>query len=210
MNSSSRKSDLELHLLPKKKRLSQEKEIINPSNSAPPKQPFFKFMTFFDMWNLIKSINIRKDPLKSDDLPQPFNFCKVEQKVLDLEREWKRQLSKKQPSIINAVLLAFRKEILVVMTLCFLTISAKFFTLPLMGDIINNISIRNFGQETDLNALLWTSILFTIGTVILIVVQAWYWHLVSVIAATCRNTIIGFTYRKLQSVTLSSIQQINI
>jgi len=192
----------ELQLLPSKR--------SNSKDNAP-KSSFLSFITFFDMWNLVKSINSKRDPLQLNDLPPSFNFCNVEEKILALESEWASQFSKKKkPSIINATILAFRKEFLILVVLCFMTITLKFLTLPLMGIIINNISNRNFGQDSDFNSLLWSTIIFAIGTVIQALLYAWYWHLISVVTATIRNAIVGFTYRKLQQVTLSSIQQINV
>jgi len=55
-----------------------------------------KFITFFDIWSVIKRMNAKKGSLEPQDLPLPFEYCNVEKKIVMLDEQWNEELSKKR------------------------------------------------------------------------------------------------------------------
>jgi len=218
----SKTEDIELPLLSeqksrKKSSISKGKsnfvEFLDPRVSSQKyrkRLPFLSFVTFYDIWGLVRNINNKKEDVQPEDLPLPFEFCNVEEKIIALDAEWMKEISKKEPSIILAVLRAFKKEVGIISVLCFGLISIKLGSLPLMGDIIKSITEGNLGATKSLESMLISASLLSVCIIIGDVINAAYWHYTCVVASMVRNTMMGFTYKKLHSVTLSSIQQVNI
>jgi len=182
----------------------------SPANKYIKEISLVKFITFFDIWNVIKKMNAKKGQLDPKDLPLPFSYCNVEKKIVLLDNAWNEELSKNEPSIAKAILKSFKNEIIILFIISFVQITIKINVYPLLGIIINTVTSSNFGEQTDRSAMFLSSGALGIAVTVLALLNAWYWHFACIIAAGMRNTIIGFTYKKLQSVTLSSIQQINI
>jgi len=210
-------------LISKEEEESKQKEQPQPksyfteylSKDSPPSKylkemGLVKFITFFDIWSVIKRMNAKKGSLEPQDLPLPFEYCNVEKKIVMLDEQWNEELSKKEPSIVTALLKCFKREIIILFIISFVQITIKINVYPLLGIIINTVTASNFGEEIDRSRMFFSAGTLAFAVTALALLNAWYWHFACIIAAGMRNTIIGFTYKKLQSVTLSSIQQINI
>ena len=172
--------------------------------------PKLKMLTFLDMFSFAKIANRKQNALESGDLPLPFEYFNVEKKIIALDYNWSEQASKGKPSIVLSILKSFKKECTIIAILGFLYITARLISSILMGKIIENVTQSNFGAPMNKDEMLFTATILAIIMVVAVFLDAWYWHLANCIAVTIRNTIIGFSYKKLQSVALSSIQQINI
>jgi len=131
--------------------------------------------------------------------------------VIQLDEAWNlQQRQGNQPSIIKAVVQAFKKECLCAAFVCFMMINGKLYCSLLMGNFIRSITENNLGDDVDKGEIFFSAAMFGIVTAIIVFLENWYWHLAFLIATGIRNTIIGFTYKKLQSIALSSLQEINV
>ncbi len=188
-------------------------EFLDP-NCPPSKYiknlSLLKYLSFFDVLPLIKTANKKKEPLESSDLPLPFSYCNVEKKILDLDEQWNIELTKSHPNFIIALIKAYKKELFIWFLLCWSLVTVKIFSLPLLGNIINGITAKSFGSPVELSDLVWSGLMLVLATVFLTLVTSYYWHAACVMAANVRNTLMGFVYKKLQSVTLSSVQEISV
>jgi len=188
-------------------------EFLDP-NCPPSKYiknlSILKYLSFFDVLPLIKTANRKKTPLESSDFPLPFSYCNVEKKILDLDEQWSIELGKSHPNFIIALAKAYKKELIAMFLLAWSLVTVKIFSLPLLGNIINGITAKSFGSPVELSDLIKSGLMLAMATVYLTLVVSWYWHAACVMAANMRNTVIGFVYKKLQSVTLSSVQEISV
>jgi len=217
----SKKKSIEIPLLSKEERsnsAANEKktyftEFLDPS--CPPskyiiKPPMIKYLSFFDVLPLVRTAYRKRTPLESSDLPLPFTYCNVEKKILELDAQWNIELRKSHPSITIALVKAYKKELVVMFLLGWSLVTVKIFSLPLLGNIINGVTAKSFGSPVELSELIESGLWLTGATVYLSLVVSWFWHATCVIAANMRNAVIGFVYKKLQSVTLSSVQEISV
>jgi len=173
---------------------------------------FLKLVTFSDMFSFASRANAKSGQLNSEDLPLPFHHFNVEKKILSLDEEWTKEKSKSpnKPSIISAIARVYKKEALIIGSLGFFYVAARLIASLLTGSIIENVTASNLGTLMDKDQMIFKAVVLAIVMAIAVFLDAWYWHLAACTAVTIRNTIIGFVYKKLQSVALSSIQQINI
>ena len=183
--------------------------------SSPPskyiqKIPILKFITFFDVLPFIKLINTKPTEINISDLPLAYDFCNVNRKIVTLDAEWTLQLAKDKPSFINAVMKVFKKELLLLGLLGFILTTCKVVSSLLLGNIIREVTKGNFEGGMDQSYMLFLATLLGVASILFAFSNTWYWHLSGVVGAVMRNAITGFVYKKLQSVALSSLQEVNI
>lgn len=214
-------NDIELPLLSDHKKtpnapLKHKKKLIDffradsPPSKYIQKLPFFKFLTLSDIFPLIKLANSRPTNLTVDDLPFPFKFSNVEKKIIELDAEWEAGVKSNKPSIIRAVFNAYKREIAITLLLGFILISSKLTSALLLGKIINNITKSSFGMPMDYEGTFFLTCLLTMVSMVVMLCVAWCWHYIGIVCAQLRNVLVGFMYKKLQNVALSSLQEISI
>lgn len=76
------------------------------------KLSFFRFITLSDIWPLLKLANTKQGTLNINDLPKPFAFCNIENKIIALDAAWTESVKQNKPSFTRAILKAYKREII--------------------------------------------------------------------------------------------------
>ena len=182
----------------------------SPASKYIQKIPILKFLSFFDVLPFVKLINTKPTKITMSDLPLPFKFCNIDRKIIALDAEWTIQQAKDKPSFMNAVMKTFRKELLFMGFLGFVLTTSKLASSLLLGRIIQEVARSNSEGEMDQSYMLVLATLLSIASILFSFTMTWYTHYASIVSATMRNAVTGLVYKKLQTVALSSLQEINI
>lgn len=172
--------------------------------------PFFKWITFTDMIPHVKRMHDTSKEFGIDDIPNiEYKFC-IEPKVILLGRYWAEELKKKEPKFYRAVCKAFIKEIIQALALVTAENLSKIFYSIYMGKIISIITSNELAGVKLIDDLISSAIILSILVVVSIFAKSWFYFMVAPNLAKTRFAISSFLYKKLNSTSLASLQEIKV
>lgn len=198
---------------PKKDPNSHFINFFNPS--SPPskyiqKVPFFKWFTFLQVLPQIKTINRSNQKLTFQDVPSPETTYNVERKIIDLDYYWSQRCKSGDPSFYKALVQAFKKEIIIAMALSFLDCTARLCYSVFLGKIVNGITNKGQDAATNEEQILFSSFVLCALIIIAYMSVNWAFYYSFTSAAKARLSITGLLYKKLNSISLTSLHDFKI
>ena len=127
-----------------------------------------------------------------------------------LDQSWLGQKNPEKRSIITATVLAFKKEIILSVTLLVLTCTSHLITTLQLGYIINLITNHNLGIPIDYNELLPVTVSFAVTYFAAQFFETWLGYYDFIVGAEMRLAISGFIYKKLICISLTSLQEADV
>jgi len=214
--------DIELPLLEKTKSKGRSSSHfpINMEGAQPRYRKitnFFKYLTYTDMLPLSRFINKEPRPIKHTDLPSPYESLNIDKRVNRLDKAWSEETQKaeesfgaKSPSLMKALARSHQDDLIRSLIILFFHANGSLMSSLLLGKIMGTITSGSLDGDIDMETL----IMYTIGFAILafgaVVTDNWYAYDGFRLGASFRLTVTGFLYKKLNSVALSSLQEISI
>jgi len=217
------KNDIELPLLPKKRSLSKKNlskdailDIQHPyqnssydPNKYAPRPSFLRWITFTDVLPDIQRINNSEKPFEASDIPKPEFGNNVEFKTQELEQNWIQELNQENPSFIRALTKAFKKEIILSVTLIFIDGATKLYYSIYVGDIVRIISTSG-PTSSKKEELMFSAILLTLLVITSLAAKNWALYWIHLNLARARLAITGLLYKKLHATSLTSLHEIKL
>jgi len=181
----------------------------HPDKYAPP-APFLQWLTFSDMLPYVKQINNSQTKLKFQDLPKPEERFSIGNKLLELDSHWNKELENEKPSFAMALYKTFYGEFAQGTFLFLIDCTAKIFYSIYMGRIINVITQSNFGNGLNSGELQSSGIILSLLVIVSVMAKSWAIYIMAGLIGKARFSISGLLYKKLNSVSLTSIHEIKI
>lgn len=170
-----------------------------------------RYLTFTDVNLYVARINNQQNrPLEVRDLPLPYNHYNIIKKTAILEKEWNQELRKSNPSLIWALYRTYKDEFYNSGVMMFLVFLGRIFSTMTLGKTISYISEGTLEDELDKSGLIRQAIAFAIIFLFTNWLNTHYWSYIFILGARIRMSIVGLLFKKIQSVSLSSLQEINI
>ena len=225
MNQSSTKNDIELPLIrpsfSKESPLPQGQislDIQGPSKSPPlpydpqkysGKPPLIQWLTFTDMYSMLKQLNSKARPFEITDIPKPEFRFNVETKTQELEENWTKELQKKEPKFMRALLKTFQGEIIFAITFLFIDNATKLLYSIYVADIVKIISSPELSESRTAD-LLYSATMLSLLVVTSLFAKNWSLFVIHTNVARARLAIAGLLYKKLHSTSLTSLHEIKL
>jgi len=211
--------DLEAPLIDKKDRyggragsspFSQFLSSASPAHKYQVNYSIPKYLSFFDMIPYIKKINQASAPTKVDDLPLPYHNFNIEAKVMTLDAEWNKEKEKPNPNLVLALFRTYKHAFFSAGVIMLFTFVGRLLSTLMLGKIIDVITRKDLGLVFDADVLVARTVLFAIIFFVTNIINTHFWNHNIILAARVRLTITGLVYKKLQTIALSSLQEMNI
>jgi ATP-binding cassette, subfamily C (CFTR/MRP), member 4 len=171
---------------------------------------WFRYYTFLDLWPYINKINSTEKKITSKDLPLPTEVNNVENKLVLLDQIWAEEVNAGSPSLIRSIFKAYKREFLGKGLVMFSVFGGRLITTVLLGKIISAITTSAFHHTSEKDQLMNYAVAFSVVFLFVNVTNTNYWNSLYLYGARIRLTITGLVYKKIQSIALSSLQQLNI
>jgi len=171
---------------------------------------FFKAVTFLDVWERVLDSYRSPSPLKPNELPLPHMTRNVEESIVNLDKLWQHELTRRKPSLAQALYKCFKKEIWKCGFSLAISVSGRLFATLLLGSMINIITQLDLNDYADQARITSISVLFCVIVFFVLFFTANYWISGFSTGSKIRLTLLGFLYKKLHSVSLSSLHDYNL
>lgn len=169
-----------------------------------------KYLSFLDMIPFIKKINQATNATKVDDLPLPYHNFNIEAKVMTLDAEWNKEREKANPNLVWALYRTYKNAFFAAGVIMLFTFVGRLLSTLMLGKIIDVITRKDLGLEFDADILVGRTVLFAIIFCATNIINTHFWNHNIILAARVRLTITGLVYKKMQTIALSSLQEMNI
>jgi len=181
---------------------SPEKYIQKPN--------FLKMLTFTDIFPSIRQLN-QQTTFELKDVPRPDAYFNTERNVIELDYHWQKELqSNREPSLFNAIYNTYKKEWYTVLSLMFFDSTCKIAYTIYLGKFIRSITSSNLGGELDKDEIIISAIVVIVFNLLSFLPRNWYFFHIYSTAGRARLAITGFLYKKLNSISLTSLKELNL
>jgi len=167
---------------------------------------FLSYLTYFDVWNILKE----KPTPKTEDIPAPYDELRMENKIYELDKEWQKEVVLNSPDIGKALFRVFKDDIYKKLAYLFVCLCGRFFTILLLGKIIRIVAIKEFENEMDKEYVTKLAIAYAVVELLTKLALSYFLNTNQVLGAGLRLSLIGLLYKKLHSISLSHIKELNI
>ena len=167
------------------------------------------YVFFYDALPLARLINKSPNNIDKKSLPLPYTDYNIERKVFLLDQAWQAQSNKETRSIIKAIAVAFKKEFIISFILLMLTCTGHLVTNMMLGYIIDKITEHNIKESIVFEEILPIVLNFSVLYFLTQFCETWVGHFDFIIGAEIRLTLTGFIYKKINSISANSLQEIS-
>jgi len=178
---------------------------------------FFKYFFYTDMLPVAKFINSTNRPLNHKDVPAPYEDSNVHKKVIQLEKEWNEEVKKaqmtgesKNPSLLKVLLKSHSDDLVKNLILFFFQVNGYLMNSLLLGKIMGTITSGSLGGNIDIETLIIYTVGFAVISFGVLFFENWSDYDCYRLGASVRMAVTGLLYKKLNTVALSSLQEISI
>jgi len=167
------------------------------------------YVCFTDALPLARLINRTANNIDQKSLPLPYPDYNIERKVYLIDQAWQAQKDQETRSIIKATALAFKKELIISFILLILTCTGHLITNMTLGYIIDKITENNIKEDVVFDEIVPTTLNFAVLYFFTQFLETWIGHFDFIIGAEIRLALTGFIYKKINSISTNSLQEIS-
>ena len=172
---------------------------------------YLKYFFYTDMLPLMKKINEVKHPITSMDLPVPFETYNIEEKVSLLSKNWaKTKNGLLRSSIIKPLFESFTTEAIKNTICVFFLVTGQILSSLLLGKIMGVITSSSFDTSKDTHDLIMYTMGFAVFYLMGFLFDNWWIYYSTTMASSLRLSITSLVYKKLNTVSLSSVYHISM
>ena len=213
--------NIELPLLDKTRRADKDDnyscfpDFVEPSKKEERFKPmgsYFQIYTFLDVLPTTKELaKTEKRIIPPEMLPLPYSEeYNIEEKAFVLDKEWREEVKKPEPSLLSALYRTFKTEWYWRGFFSFLVGQTQFLSSILMGKMMNLITQKNLGDSVPLSETLSIAIVFAVVYFANQYLETLFFYLFQTMASRAKFSMMNLMYKKLNCVALNSLQQLNL
>jgi len=174
-----------------------------------PIKSYFEYLTFQDAVPTVKKINASNKTAVLEDIPFPFRNFNVPQKAIELDKNWQEETKSSNPSILRALYKTFKPLIWRDLLITFIMNNCHLIDTVLMAKIIRMITDFDASETDEKSAYLW-GICYAMLFLTKVALDNWFFYFNGSTNISIKFSIIALLYKKLNCVSLTSIQKMDI
>ena len=174
------------------------------------KSNFIQWLTFSDMLPHVKRMNQTGGKFGFEQIPNPEPKFRIGPKLLELDKHWQDELKSGKPSFSRALYHTFLKEAIQTVILVFIDNTTKMYCSIYMGRIIGIITSSDLGEAIESEELISSTGTLSILVIISVFARCWTYFIAAITIGKARLTITAMLYKKLNSISLTSLHEIKI
>jgi len=165
-----------------------------------------KWIFYGEVWRLVREG--RRGPLTLENMPLPFDYYDINKSLRKMDRLVNKYRQTK--TFLKICGKTFKVPLLKIGVLLFFMSLVKLGLVLIIGKIIRLVTDYNLGEDIDKTEMILFTVALGIVIIVKVIIENTYWNYAQTMASKFRFTIVSLLYKKILSVALSSLQELNM